>query len=63
MLSECFPHQLLYALIQEELCEVRRELLHPEAASSIHQILQLRQTAAEMVVGFTGDVQVSQGEV
>ncbi len=60
---ECVPYQLLYAFIQKKLCEVRRELLHSEAASSIHQVLQLVQTVAEMVVGLTGNVHVSQGEV
>ena len=62
-MCECFPHQVLYAFIQKKLCEVRRELLHSEGASSVHHVLELRQTAAEMVVGITGNIHVSQGEV
>lgn len=56
-------YQLLYPFVQEELGEVRRDLLHSEAAASVHQLLQLGQTAAEVVVRLAGHVHVPQAEV
>lgn len=56
-------YQLLDALIDQELREGGLHRLHCEAQSAIREPLQPLQPGAEVVVGLTRDIQVSEREV
>lgn len=58
-----WTYQLLDALVNQELREGGLHGLHHEAQLAICELLQRTQAGAEVIVGFTCDVQVSQCEV